>query len=674
MASSSLKDFFVSLGFKVDEASFKKYLDILKRTDREQEDHNKREKARDHDEAQRVTARQKRLDSLSRTVGNFAIGITAAAGAATIALGKIVAGFDNLYFVSQRTNTSVQNLRGLSHAFEHVGDTGENAVSAISSFAQAMRTNPGVSGFVRSLNVATHAGGKARDTFEILSESIEAIQERHPYYIGAQMAGILGISEDQFLTFTKYRKELKQYKDEYDRISASVGLNNEQSAESAARLAKAWSTLTATGSALAQKLLIHLAPAFEGLVKRINEWVAANPDKINDFVERLSDLIKFFLSQFEPAKLEALMRFISTTVEEFQKFYAVLQNISNLLSTGSLGKLLGLVTGSSGGILGLGAIVGANTVLTGGGGETGGSGGGGSTAAGAPKDDRNLWQRVAPKMLGGKDAPQGSGQGNGGAVPMGQMMSYAMDQLRREGVPEGQLRQAAAHLVGQAYMESGLDPNKPHDKENGQFTGYGIYGARLDRRTKMLDWMAKNGYAQNSAEGQMRYMAREAMNDPTYGTTRRVLMGQGTGDLVTDTNLITKNFENPKRVNYRAGAVANAMRIGPQDGSSQGGSSPGGGPLVLKPNSMPNAPGVTMGESDANRARTKINVDDLLRSHVPMGWSNGGNDNSRSFSQSNNVKVEINGASDPASTASAVQRGLNDVHSLSLRNVQTAIR
>lgn len=52
------------------------------------------------------------------------------------------------------------------------------------------------------------------------------------------------------------------------------------------------------------------------------------------------------------------------------------------------------------------------------------------------------------------------------------MMSYAMDQLCREGVPEGKLREAAAHLVGQAQMESGLDPNKSHD---------GGTGAQLER-------------------------------------------------------------------------------------------------------------------------------------------------------------------------------------------------
>lgn len=159
-------------------------------------------------------------------------------------------------------------------------------------------------------------------------------------------------------------------------------------------------------------------------------------------------------------------------------------------------------------------------------------------------------------------APRGDGMGSRGGARMSEMMGYAMDQLRREGVPEEHLRRAASHLVGQAQMESGLDPNTVHD--NG--TGYGIYGARdptpgRGRRTDMLRWLAANGYAKNSAEGQMRYMAREAMSG-RYGQTRRILMGRGTGDVDLDTNKITGEFEAPKKINRRSGAVERAYGAG----------------------------------------------------------------------------------------------------------------
>ncbi|MHC2104409.1 hypothetical protein [Methylobacterium sp. CM6246] len=215
--------------------------------------------------------------------------------------------------------------------------------------------------------------------------------------------------------------------------------------------------------------------------------------------------------------------------------------------------------------------------------------------------------------IGGGSAPRGDGGGSAGAARTGQMMAYAMDQLRREGVPEEKLRESAAHLVGQATMESGLDPNKVHDGG----TGYGIYGARDPkgwgtypgaRRSDMVRWLEKNGYARNSAEGQMREMAHSAMSG-RYPRTRSILMGGGSGNLEADTNRITGEFEAPKIINRRSGAVSNALRTGPEIAAAPsrlpsiagGDFLPNGAPRVLKPNSMKDAPGLTMEES--NRLR-----------------------------------------------------------------------
>ena len=77
-------------------------------------------------------------------------------------------------------------------------------------------------------------------------------------------------------------------------------------------------------------------------------------------------------------------------------------------------------------------------------------------------------------------------------------MKFAMDQLRKEGVPEKNLKNAAAVMVGEAIAESGLRPSTVHDHG----TGYGIYGARLGRRDKMLSWLQENGFAKDSLEGQ----------------------------------------------------------------------------------------------------------------------------------------------------------------------------
>lgn len=118
---------------------------------------------------------------------------------------------------------------------------------------------------------------------------------------------------------------------------------------------------------------------------------------------------------------------------------------------------------------------------------------------------------------------------------------YMMDQLRREGVPEQNVEAAASMLAGQAIAESNLRPELHHDGG----TGYGIYGARLGRRSKMFEWLKQNGYSMNSLEGQSRYMAREAMNDPTYRASRNALMTATPESMAHGTRVLTNNFERP---------------------------------------------------------------------------------------------------------------------------------
>ena len=137
-------------------------------------------------------------------------------------------------------------------------------------------------------------------------------------------------------------------------------------------------------------------------------------------------------------------------------------------------------------------------------------------------------------------------------------MNWAEDQLRKEGVPEENLRPAAAIMVGQAAAESDLNPNKPHD--NG--TGFGIYGARLDRRTIMFRWLRENGYDYNSGEGQMRQMIHAAMTDPRFRTTREVLIHATKENYLRNSWGVTANFESPKIINNRTGKTAGAYAAG----------------------------------------------------------------------------------------------------------------
>jgi len=127
------------------------------------------------------------------------------------------------------------------------------------------------------------------------------------------------------------------------------------------------------------------------------------------------------------------------------------------------------------------------------------------------------------------------------------------EQLRKEGVPEANVKEAANLLAGQALAESSMNPRTSHD----QGTGYGIYGARLERRAAMLAWMKANGYAPDSLEGQAKFMAHEAMSS-AYPRTRGALMGADPASRSERTDAITREFERPAVINPRTRQVDRA--------------------------------------------------------------------------------------------------------------------
>lgn len=209
-------------------------------------------------------------------------------------------------------------------------------------------------------------------------------------------------------------------------------------------------------------------------------------------------------------------------------------------------------------------------------------GGGGASGAASGGGRQGLGRRLG--IDGGGTSGSGSGGPSGvtpfagkGATGAGTevAMKAFTEELRAQGVPEENLKYAAAALTGQAQAESGLNPNTSHDGG----TGYGIYGARLDRRTKMLKWLKENGYANNSLEGQAKYMAREAMTDPTYAKSRRALMGASKDNIDSTASTLTNNFERPARDNSpvrAANARAALNGITPAPGNEGGNSGEGG--------------------------------------------------------------------------------------------------
>jgi hypothetical protein len=248
----------------------------------------------------------------------------------------------------------------------------------------------------------------------------------------------------------------------------------------------------------------------------------------------------------QSTNIEDRRRIVEDGNEEREKNSRLLKQVNEKLFLALQGEPSTLVFGPANVQSGAGGGYQGGGAPSGGGGRGGGGGGGGGRGSGGGGRG------------GGGGNPAGAGTPATGALAerIRIAKAAAIEQLREDGVPAANLEEAANLMVGQALAESSLNPNTSHDRG----TGYGIYGARLERRTAMLKWLKDHGYAHNDLAGQMKQMVHSAMTDG-YGPTRRILMNADPAHRAGNTPVITKNFENPGRVNYRTGHVNQAAGV-----------------------------------------------------------------------------------------------------------------
>ena len=240
--------------------------------------------------------------------------------------------------------------------------------------------------------------------------------------------------------------------------------------------------------------------------------------------------------------------------------YEALIQFYGFLQGGGTGGVGGVMKASFGGSAGAAAGGGfAGDSFRRGGGRVSGDGGPTGSDVG-PGTGRGAGDTPA-QTSGEIGAPGDAGRPASGkrAERIADAKAAMEDQLIKEGVPKENAKEAANLMAGQALAESGLVPTASHDNR----TGYGIYGARNERREAMFKWLAANGYSRDSLEGQSRYMVHEAMTHKGYGPTRQALLGAESGSRAARTDTITRNFEGPARINNRTGQVREAAGVTP---------------------------------------------------------------------------------------------------------------
>lgn len=257
MSDNVLREFLVSLGFQVDEASMKKFTTSV--------------------------------EGVTKSVMKVGAEVTAAAAGVVAGVKIISSQMENLYYASQRTGATVGNIMALRYAAGQIGLTADQAQGALEGFARTLRLNPGGNSLLDSLGVR---GG---DLAERFTSFIEKMKGQQPY-VAAAYAQLFGIDPDTLLMLENGLPKLEDEKRKYASKLAAFGIDPDQAAEAGKDFNNSIRAVKDTFNDVWIVIESKLAPVLTPLVNEFERFAENHAGEvaqaIADSVQSLADWIK----------------------------------------------------------------------------------------------------------------------------------------------------------------------------------------------------------------------------------------------------------------------------------------------------------------------------------------------------------------------------------------------
>ncbi|HBR4424014.1 TPA: hypothetical protein R7J78_004934 [Klebsiella pneumoniae] len=245
MNAETLKDFLISLGFKVDEAGARKFDAVVAGT----------------------------------TLKAIEMGVKVEAAALSVVAftAKIASGLDDLYWASQRTGATVEGIKQIGYAVSQVGGSVDGARGSLENLARFMRNNPGAEGFLNRLGVQTRdASGNMRDMATIFTGVGQRLSSM-PYYRANQYAQMLGLDEN---TLMAMRRGIGQFSGEYTAMAKAIGYNADAAAVSSNKFMTSLRSFGLMAGMARDKIGSSLADGLAGSLDRLRRQILENFPKI----------------------------------------------------------------------------------------------------------------------------------------------------------------------------------------------------------------------------------------------------------------------------------------------------------------------------------------------------------------------------------------------------------
>lgn len=245
MNAETIKDFLISLGFDIDEAGGRKFESVVSG----------------------VTMNAIKMGAAVEAAALTVVGFTT----------KIASGLDRLYWQSQRTGATANNIRAIGYAFSQAGGSVEGFNGTLDNLARFLRSTPGAEGFLRNLGVQTRdAAGNLRDTAQLVTLVGDKLAKM-PYYRANQYAQILGIDESTLLAM---RRGVKGFTSDYQSMLQATGFDSQKAAEQSNKFMTQMRGLTNLFGIMRDKIGGNLAGGLTGNLESFRKNILLNFPKI----------------------------------------------------------------------------------------------------------------------------------------------------------------------------------------------------------------------------------------------------------------------------------------------------------------------------------------------------------------------------------------------------------
>src|ERR1019366_5103562 len=208
MAGDVLKEFLVSLGWKNDEASYRRFNDTIEQS--------------------------------TKGILVFGAGIEGAMLSLYHFLDKAAAGFEKLSYKASLAGTTTQSIRDIGFAASQTGSSFDEAVAAVEAFSAKLReTGGGQEAMLKRFHVQTReTNGELRDSVILMREYDAALKKEFPGGSGSLgYATRLQFEKDSGLPETFARSlnnpELQKWIDDSKKRAEAFGLNDPKNVENA---------------------------------------------------------------------------------------------------------------------------------------------------------------------------------------------------------------------------------------------------------------------------------------------------------------------------------------------------------------------------------------------------------------------------------------------------------